>query len=273
MNSEIMNINTKDNVVFLTFKEFEKYGFLNHAISTRHGGISTGEKTSSMNLGLKTNDSIETVKENFKIFCNVTRLNYENITLANQTHSDGIRIIMQNDVGKGFHRERDYTDVDGIITNLKDVPLMIHTADCVPDIFADIKKKVIGAAHCGWKGTFESLSVKMVEKMKEEFGCSYDDIICGIAVAIGVCCYEVSKELFCQFKDRFNAFSEAFEEREGKYFLNLKLLNKLQLESVGIKSENISVCDICTKCNSNDLFSHRTFGDGRGMIGTFISLN
>ena len=272
MNTEIMNINKKENVVFLTFKELEKYDFLKHAVSTRHGGISNSEKTSSMNLGLKTDDSVETVKENFRIFCNATALNYNNITLANQTHSTGIRIITKEDVGKGLHIQRDYNDIDGIITNLKDVPLMIHTADCVPVIFADVKKQIIGAAHCGWKGTFESLSVKMAEKMKAKFNCRYEDIICGIGTAIGVCCYEVSEELYCKFKDRFCDFEEAFEMREEKYYLNLKLLNKLQLEGVGVPSRNISVCDICTKCNSDELFSHRALGDGRGMIGTFIAL-
>ncbi len=272
MKTDIMNINVNKGVTFLTFKELEKYSFLKHAISTRHGGVSTSKKTSSMNLGLKTCDSIETVKENFRIFCNATDLIYENITLANQTHSDKIRIITKDDVGKGIHKERDYSDIDGIITNLCDVPLMIHTADCVPVIFADVKKRVIGASHCGWKGTYESLSVKMLEKMKENFDCNYEDIICGVGTAIGVCCYEVSKELHDKFKERFCDFKEAFEERDGKCFLNLKLLNKLQLLAAGVKEDKIVVCDICTKCNSDDLFSHRVLGDGRGMIGTFISL-
>ena len=266
-----MKTNVNKGVTFLTFKEFEKYN-IKHAISTRHGGVSTGEKTSSMNLGLKTDDDIKTVKENFKLFCDATNLNYNNVTLANQTHSDKIRVITKEDVGKGLHRERDYFDIDGIITNLYDVPLMIHTADCVPVLFADTNKRVIGASHCGWKGTYEGLSVKMLERMKETFGCNCEDMVCLIGTAIDVCCYEVSKELYDQFKVRFGGFEDCFREQDEKFYLDLKLLNKLQLVSEGIKEDKIFVSDICTKCNSNDLFSHRVLGEGRGMIGTFISL-
>src|SRR5690606_37688958 len=95
------------------------------------------------------------------------------------------------DKGKGYTKERDYSGVDGLVTNLSDVPLMTIFADCVPIFFVDFVKKAIGVSHAGWKGTRLKIGQKTVQTMIDEYGSNPGEIIAVIGPSIGKCCYEV----------------------------------------------------------------------------------
>lgn len=266
-----MNLNTNSNVPYLTFKSLESDKDFFLAVSTRHGGVSTLPECTSMNLGTSTQDKWENVVENYRIFCSHAGLDINRLVLAKQTHSANVRLVTDEDAGKGVVKERDYTDIDALITNETNLPLVIHTADCVPVAFVDTKNKAIGNAHCGWRGTFNKLAQKTFVEMNKSFGTKADDLKVFIGPCICMNCYEVSKELYMQFMEKFG-YDEFIVQKDGKYYLNLPYINKQILIDEGVPSENIVVSDVCTCCNKDDLFSHRGLGPKRGILGTFLQI-
>lgn len=271
MNSKVMRICTKNGVTFLKYKIFDSVPFINHAVSTRHGGVSKGKELKSLNLGFKTDDKKENVTENYKRFCAAADFDVNSLVFAYQTHSANVRIVSKDDCGKGIFKERDYTDIDALITNIPDISLVIHTADCVPLAFADTVNKVIANAHCGWRGTFGMLAVKTLNEMSENFGTDPQNVICTIGPCICSKCYEVSEDLYLDFKNKFN-YDNAIFEKDNKFFLDLALINKIMLINAGVREENIAVSDLCTCCEKKDLYSHRGLGPKRGLISSVISI-
>ncbi len=270
INTEVMNICTKDDLVYLKFKALDKFDFVNHAVSTRHGGISDMEGLESLNLGTYTADSMDNVRENYRRFCKAAGFDEKRAVLGNQTHSTNIRYATEADCGKGIFKDRDYTDIDALITDVKNLPLVIHTADCVPVGFIDIKNHVIGNAHCGWRGTFGMLSALVIDAMAERFGTDPRDLICTVGPCICSDCYEVSKDLYDKFREKFG--DDAALKFNGSYYIDLALLNKHILIKNGVCEDNIIVSDLCTCCNSRELYSHRGQGPKRGIFASVLTI-
>ena len=271
MNSQTMHVFEKDGVVFLRHRIFDDVSFINHAVSTRHGGVSELPELKSLNLGFKTDDKRENVIENYRRFCASAGFDINSLVFARQTHSDNVRFANALDCGKGIFRERDYTDVDASITNIPNVSLVIHTADCVPVVFADPVNKAVGNAHCGWRGTFKELAAKTLAEMGSKFGTRACDVICAIGPCICADCYEVSRDLYTEFKEKF-AFDDAIVIKGEKFFLDLALINKHILTNAGVKEENIAISDLCTCCEKENLYSHRGLGPKRGLISSIICI-
>ena len=267
-----MNLKTDGELQYLTFPLFEKNG-VKHAFSTRHGGKSQGE-FGSFNTSFDRGDDRDAVLYNMKRLCDAIGADYKSLIYAKQTHTNNVRIVTPEDIGKGIIKERDFDDVDGLISNLPEVALITQYADCVPLLFYDKVKKIIATSHAGWRGTALEIGRVTVLKMKEHFGSNPADIIAGIGPSIGSCCYEVDEPVFSAFsKIGYMPMSEIFTPKaEGKYMLDLKLANKIILMNAGIAPENIDVADICTNCNSEHLHSHRATGGRRGNLGLIISL-
>jgi len=154
---------------------------------------------------------------------------------------------------------------DAMITNQKNIVLSILTADCVPILLFDRKQNVIAAIHAGWKGTKGNIVLKTVEKMIKDFHSNPHDIIAGIAPSIGRCCYEVGEDVAKYFYD----FPQAYDKKDDKYMLDLPLINRAQLLSMGLIPDNIEMSDICTSCNVEKFFSYRK---EEGCSGRFMSM-
>lgn len=255
----------------MRYKIFEQFDFINHAVSTRHGGVSEIPELASLNLGFKTADTKENVIENYRRFCKAAGFDVNTLVFAKQTHSDNVRFANYEDLGKGIFKERTYTDVDAHITNLPGVSLVIHTADCVPIAFVDPVNRAIGNAHCGWRGTFKELASKTLNQMVKRFNTDPKNVTAAIGPCICSSCYEVSEKLFDDFKNKFD-FENGFIIKDSKYFLDLSEINKQILINAGVKPENIALGDLCTCCNKNDLFSHRGLGVGRGLLSSVITI-
>ncbi len=270
--SETMNLKIDGDLQYLTFPLFEKEG-VKHAFSTRHGGKSCGE-FGSFNTSFDRGDDRDAVLYNMKRLCDAIGADYKSLIYAKQTHTNNVRIVTAEDIGKGIVKERDFDDVDGLISNLPSVALITQYADCVPLAFYDRAQKVIATSHAGWRGTALEIGRVTVEKMQEEFGSNPADIIAGIGPSIGSCCYEVDEPVYSAMaKISYMPLSEIFASKpNGKYMLDLKLANKIILMNSGIKPENIDVADVCTNCNSEHLHSHRATGGRRGNLGLIISL-
>lgn len=270
--SQNLNINEKNGVTFVTFPVLEKYG-IKHAFSTRLGGVSDGIY-SSMNLSFSQGDNPDNVLENYKRICNAIDVDYKRCVLSKQTHTTNIRIVTEEDAGKGIIKERDFDDIDGLITNVPGLTLVVQCADCVGTLFFDPIKKVIAASHGGWRGTKGEIPKKTVLLMHEKFGCNPSDIVVGISPSIGKCCFEVDTPVAEEFmkidsvdKDKIITY-----DGNGKYHIDLWQTNVLSLLSVGIKRENMSVTDLCTMCHPDVFFSHRATKGKRGNLAGLICL-
>ncbi len=271
--SDKMNLNIKDAVGYLTFKELEKYPFINHAFSTRLGGVSKGPYK-SMNLRFNCDDERGNVLENYKIFCNAAGFDYNSLVLTDQTHTCNIRKVTKQDMGIGLIKPQNKFDVDGLITNEVGVTLVTFHADCVPIFIIDKVKRVIALLHAGWKGTVNGIASNAINIMKSEYGCNAEDIVCGIGPSISKCCYEVSEDVFNKFTNipNINVEDIYYVGENGKHFLDLNNTNKLILKSEGVKEENIFISDLCTRCNHDLLISHRKTGAIRGVMAAMMCI-
>ncbi len=266
-----MRFVTKNGVTVIKFKALDHLSHINHTVSTRLGGVSEESELASLNLGTHTDDDFENVRENYRRFCLASGYDVNKLVLSNQTHSDNVLYVTSADAGKGVFKERDYTDVDALVTDEKNLPLVIHTADCVPVSFSDIKGRAIGNAHCGWRGTYKKLAEKTVGELNRLFGVNPQNLVCTIGPAICKNCYEVSKDLFEDFQNKFCP-SEYLIEKDGKYYIDLLGLNYSILVGCGVKKENITISDICTCENTDILYSHRGQGPKRGIFASVIEL-
>ena len=269
MSNTILNVS--HGVPFLTFKPLESIDFIRHAFSTKFGGVSTNE-FSSMNLGFNSHetntntDSKENVLQNYKIFCKATNIPINDIVTSKQDHNTFVRHVTEKEKGIGIFRNHDMMSVDALVTDTKGLALVTYHADCTPIYFVDTKKKAIGLAHAGWRGTVGKIAEKTILKMNECFSTDPNNVICVIGPTIGSCCYEVNQDVAQQI---FQIEKTAVKKiGNSKYMLDLPLANKTILEKCHVLSENIFLSGICTKCRSDILFSHRQTGGKRGtMIG------
>jgi len=261
-------------VPFLTYPLFEKTGVVKSAFSTRIGGVSKG-CYESMNLSFDRGDDKDAVMENFQRIASAIGTNCHDMVLSRQTHTANVRVVTEEDKGKGIVRERDYTDVDGLVTNVPGICLVTSYADCVPLYFVDPIKKVIGLSHSGWRGTVGKIGKETGRVMAERFGCDPADILAAVGPSICQDCYEVSGDVIEKFKEAFdekdwdNLF---YRKNNGKYQLDLWKANESVFRESGICKEHIAVTNVCTHCNSKILYSHRETGDKRGNLCAFLAL-
>ena len=185
--------------------------------------------------------------------------------VANQTHSSNIKVI-ETCQERGWSSLDDAIEnCDALITNQKNIMLTILTADCAPILLLDPVTNVVAAIHAGWKGTQQEIVLKTVEKMKETFNANPKNILAGIAPSIGRCCYEVDWNV----AQHFEKIENAYTQKNGKYRLDLPLINQTQLLQAGLRETNIEMSHVCTACEVEHYFSYRKEG---GCSGRFMSM-
>lgn len=271
-----MKINENKGVTYLTYPAFEKFPEFYHGFSTRLGGVSKGIY-SSMNLSFTRGDEEEAVLENYRRIADAIGFSMEGIVCSDQTHTVHIRQVTEADKGKGVLQKKDYTDIDGLITNVPGITLTTFYADCVPLFFLDPVNKAAGLAHSGWRGTVGRMGEKMVKAMKDAFGSEPENLYAGIGPSICQDCYEVSADVADRFREEFQGYEEdaglLYKTKPGKYQLNLWKANEIVLKEAGILREHISFPGICTCCNPEFLFSHRASQGKRGNLCAFLGVS
>ena len=200
-----------------------------------------------VNLAITLSNVDSKSREDMKVVCKDGNFNIENLTSNIQIHA--------------------------LITNLSNVPLLIFTADCVPIAIIDKKKKAIALAHAGWRGTYDAIAKKTIEKMIDNYDTNPKDLVCVIGPSIGPCCYEVSKDLVEKFNMNFTNSTEKFYTiEEGRYKLDLWKVNEYILRECGVKDENIINLKLCTSCNSDKFHSYRKHNQTLERIGTILQI-
>ena len=194
------------------------------------------------NLAYHVGDEKTNVDKNRKLLSKKYNYDYKKLVSMNQTHGNNVKIV-------DLDSEKIIDDCDGLITNIKDLPLMVMVADCIPILLHDEKKDVIAALHAGRNSTFLKIVEVAINKMKENFGTNPSDIKAILGPSIQKCCYEVSVELVNIVKVSFG--SQFVEDRN----IDLQAINKAILKENGV--EKIHDYSICTKCTSKVHYSYR----------------
>ncbi|MCK9409592.1 MAG: peptidoglycan editing factor PgeF [Bacteriovoracaceae bacterium] len=232
-----------------------KFPQLLFGMSTVSGGVSAG--TFGLNLSFNVNDDPANVRENRRKFFSALGITEECVAFTHQQHTSHILSVSvpgQNDT------------CDALVTDKKGLFLAISVADCAPVMLYDPRKSVIAGIHAGWRGTAKRIVEKSIQHMIRDNGTEPADLIAFIGPSAGKCCYEVGEEVAAQFPNECSA-----KNGNGKYFLDVKHANLVQLLENGVRNSNIEVNKDCTI--HNPLFhSHRRDGKGSGRMFAVIGL-
>ena len=255
--------------------------WLAHAFSTRSFGT----------LGYRGEGGTDGEKNRarfLKVLAGGPAANFQLATLR-QVHSDVIHRIAS------VPSER--LTGDGMITDVPGIVLAIQTADCLPVLLADPKRKAVGAFHAGWRGALARIVEKGVGAMRREFGSVPRDLLAAIGPGIHGCCYRVGEEVREQFASQFNYAAELFEEfdnpdevrrkypllfmnqrapghgqPEREIHLDLVKANLRQLTDAGVPEKNIEASPLCAVCRQDLLYSYRAEGAGTGRMMDAIGI-
>lgn len=259
---------------FLEYPLLADSGIVRHGFSTRLGGVSEG-CFSTLNLGFQRGDAKEAVQENFHRIASAIGVRCEDMVFSRQTHTTNVQVVTEKDRGMGIMRPLEFQDVDGLVTEIPGICLVTFYADCVPLFFVDPVKKAIGLSHSGWRGTVGKIGKATVELMVQQFGSDPADILAAVGPSICQDCYEVSEDVIEKFQENFKEcyWKDLFYQKEnGKYQLNLWKANEIIFAEAGIRKEHMAITNVCTHCNSDVLYSHRTTGNERGSLAAFLAL-
>jgi polyphenol oxidase len=281
----------REKLALLHADNLNKVPWLIHGFSTRQGGFSNPYGGHALNLGHTKQDSSSAVERNRRAFLQAMgatdskRRPWPLVTLR-QVHSDVIHCVTS--------LPKKHLVGDGLVTDTPTILLGIQTADCLPIILVDTKKRAVGIFHAGWRGTVKRIVEKGVGEMRRRVGSFPRDIRATIGPGIHNCCYEVGDEVRDCFESQFEYAADLFHEvketdpiRERypllfltarapghselprKVFLDLVEANRRQLLSAGVAAKNISTSPLCTSCRTDLLFSYRA---EKGVTGRLMSV-
>lgn len=196
----------------------------------------------------------EEILENRRSLCVELGLNSEKLVVPDQTHSANIR----------HHTDSTFAQTDAVILTKPDNPAMVVVADCVPVILYDPQHHVAALTHAGWRGSAQAITAKTVARMQADCKTDPSQLLAVIGPAIGGCCYEVSEEVADAVKLSLSGHNPAAFiqlNSAGKPQIDLKTVNRLQLEACGVGS--VEIVPDCTRCQPERLWSYRRGEAGR----------
>ena len=162
---------------------------------------------------------------------------------------------------------------DALVTDRVNVALVVRTADCVPILIADVKRRVIGAIHAGWRGTLAGVVFNTLSVLRTQFGAQPKTLRVAIGPSIGVCCYEVDTPVIQRLQEALPSWRDCVDNLNGhKAMLNLKKLVARQFSMGGILEPNLTQADFCTMCQSDLFYSYRREGRAEGTMMSGIML-
>ena len=259
-------LTSHNNIWFGYFSGFQQAGFLTACSCRLHGESDIVPGT--LNLALHVGDNPKKVLRNRQKFAAAIGVNAERFTTCAQVHGSNVQVIAENLIGSGALSFADtIPETDALITNLADVPLLLFYADCVPVLLADPETGAIGLAHAGWRGTAAQIAKKTVHAMTEAFGVKPVNLLAAIGPSIGACCYEVDDVV----RNQMSGYETCFAEKcDGKYWLDLWQVNRLQLLEAGVDPSNVSTAGVCTNHNPELFCSYRYENGKTGRMGVCL---
>jgi polyphenol oxidase len=287
----VANRASKKKLQFLRSEKLSELAWLVHAFSTRHGGGSRPYGGNALNLGFTTHDSRAAVERNRELFLKELgvangRTSWPLVSLR-QIHSDLIHRV------DGVPAQA--LAGDGLVTDTPGLVLAVQTADCLPIILVDKKRRAVGVFHAGWRGTVKRIVEKGVGEMRKHFNSDPRHLVAAIGPGVQGCCYDVGQEVRTRFEMQFAYAGSLFREvkesdpvREKypmlfltarapghselptKLFLDLVEANRRQLLDAGVLAKNIDTSAPCTACHTELLFSFRA---EKGVTGRMMGVS
>jgi len=261
--------------------------WLLHGFSTRPGGVSLLEGERVLNLGFTDWDTREHVQSNRERFLAAISAAKLPLVTLRQIHSDVVHVFDAAPLKKNHCG-------DALVARVSGLLLAVQTADCVPILLVDPKRRAVAAVHAGWRGTLQRIAEKTVGQLQMSFGARPSDLVAALGPAIGGCCYEVGTELAHAFSAQFDRAADWFDElRTGdepnplqwlsmsppghnpppkKVRLDLRAANRRQLLDAGLAEKNILVSGLCTACRRELFFSYRREGAQTGRLLSVIGI-
>lgn len=239
-----------------------------HCFTTRLGGVSDGCYAST-NMGFSRGEDRDTVMTNYEIVCDAVGLNFTGLTKTYQKHGVKVTEITEENVGSGFIKP-ELSATDAIITVLPNVPLVCHTADCVPVLLYDKVTHAIAAIHAGWRGMVDGVIEETIGAMEDAYDTDPVNLIAAVGPCIGPCCFEVDMDVVERFKSEFGEGVIIPGKQGNKSKIDLSMCARDALSGCGLDDCNIDISNECTKCKEDLYYSHRRMGDQRGTLAGII---
>ena len=285
-----------------------RYSWMVHAFSARPGGVSRGP-TAGLNLGFTKSEPHVRVQENRRLF--FQKLGAEHFTLASlrQVHSTNVYQVLRATPGKLEYRfcgnrmpeqlgETPPTG-DALLTDEAGILLSVRTADCLPVLLVDPKRRAVAAVHSGWRGALARIVEKAVGEMRRVYGSEPRNVLAVLGPSIRACCYEVGEEVVEAFQGRFANADRFFRkvpqtaasqrERDPLSFLNIQppghdsacspsihldlaAVARDQLLAAGLRPRKVAAVEFCTACRTDLFYSHRKEGSLTGRMMAVIGI-
>ena len=256
----------KNGVWYGVFPRLEALNIV-HAFTCRMHGqseIVPGE----LNMALHVGDKTDKVLANRQKVADALNFNLNKATTCAQVHGNHIVSVTEKNMGSGA---TDFSETignaDGLVTNMKQVPLMLFYADCVPVILIDVKGDSIAIVHAGWRGSISDIAAQAVDIMISKYKASAENIVAAIGPSIGACCYEVDETVWNAAPKYHDCFVPT---TKGHWHFNLWQVNRKQLEEKGVLPNNIMCAEVCTFDNKDLFFSHRAENGKTGRLAAIV---
>ncbi|MCL6631677.1 MAG: peptidoglycan editing factor PgeF [Alicyclobacillus herbarius] len=243
------------------------------AFSFRLGGVSK-PPFDSLNVGSHVGDDVTAVAHNRRIVARKFAVPVEDIAWADQVHGNRVARVDESWRRLPADKRRPFAASDALVTDMEGVAVAVVAADCVPVLFFDPVRRVVGAAHSGWRGTVLGIVQNVLEVMVMDYGSNIRDIRAVLGPSIRSCCYEVSEAVASQLADRFGP-RHVFPRpcRPGKFLVSLASCIRQDFVRAGMCPEYIEDVGVCTSCHNDVLFSHRADGGHTGRLLGIVRLS
>lgn len=228
--------------------------------------------TIDMDIGMKTNKSIEDIKNNINLVYEFLKIDPILLYNGYQSHTNNIEIIKDINQGEVSPFGRFIPNTDGLITDKENIALITRFADCTPILLYDPVKKVQANIHSGWRGTLQKIGANGVDLMIDKFNSNPEDIVAVLGPSISRYDFEVDIDVMELFKNAFD-YEDIISKKDNiKYLIDLTIINTRMLIEKGIKEENIMDIDLSTYSQPDLLHSYRRDKENYGLMGLITCL-
>lgn len=251
-------------------RQFSKLKYqknLQHIVTTRWK-LKDNNTKEEFNLGIHNPEDTGNALLNRNLLTKFFKGNQIRLVIPNQCHTNNVEVVHEKNMNNPFNQ------TDALVTQEKNILVGVLTADCVPILLYEPVKKIIASIHAGWRGTLVNIVHKTVYTMKQTFQAVPPEMIACIGPSISAGNYEVGYEILSKFMKQYPDLTVTFQNKnDGKGYLDLKEINKIQLLNEGVKEENIEISEICTFSSSDLFYSARKegFNTGRFFSGIMMT--
>ncbi len=256
------------------FTHLQQFQNIAHFVSTREGGISVGE-VAGLNIGYRTADTEANVLQNRQLLAGQARIPLASFCVPQQTHSAHVQCVTEKHKGLGaFEHTTGLPETDALITQTRDMCLMVLSADCTLLLLYDAENEAIGAVHSGWRGTVQKLAQKTIAQMQASFGTNPAQLWVGIAPCISADVYEIGEDVVEATQKAFGSIEKylAYHAPTNRWHFDLRYTNVQMLKEIGVPDAQIEISGDCTYTNPHLYYSARLTQGKTGRFGAGIML-